>query len=101
VNYGHVAPLDRNRKELATKYCYRQAEMGVGDCGGLRYIPGATKSGKQVTPGWLYNLLGVEEKQGESSAPPDEKEATSRPFFAAEEEAAPEAGIGDGGASIE
>ena len=22
------------------KYCYRQAEIGVGDCGGLRFLPG-------------------------------------------------------------
>jgi hypothetical protein len=28
----------------------RQAELGVGDCGGLRYIPGLTESGKQKTP---------------------------------------------------
>ena len=27
---------DRYKKELADKYCYRQAEDGVGDCSGLR-----------------------------------------------------------------
>jgi hypothetical protein len=32
VRYGLAMPQD--------KYCYRQAEIGVGDCGGLRYIPG-------------------------------------------------------------
>lgn len=25
---------------LHYRYCYRQAELGIGDCGGLRYIPG-------------------------------------------------------------
>jgi hypothetical protein len=34
--------------------------MGVGDCGGLRFIPGATKNGKQRTPDWLAKVLGVE-----------------------------------------
>jgi hypothetical protein len=28
----------------ALRYCYRQAELGVGDCGGLKYIPGMTKA---------------------------------------------------------
>lgn len=50
----------RNKKALEAKYCQRQAEIGVGDCGGLRFIPGATKNGKQRTPDWLSNLLGVE-----------------------------------------
>ncbi|KAG2422864.1 hypothetical protein HXX76_015696 [Chlamydomonas incerta] len=50
----------KNRKEIQNKYCYRQAELGVGDCGGLRYIPGMTDSGKQKTPQWLADLLGVE-----------------------------------------
>lgn len=35
--------------------------MGVGDCSGLRLIPGATKSGKQKTPKLLGKLLGKEE----------------------------------------
>lgn len=48
----------KNKKDLEDKYCYRQAEMGVGDCAGLRLIPGATKSGKQQTPEWLANILG-------------------------------------------
>lgn len=43
------------------RYCYRQAELGIGDCGGLRYIPGMTKSGKQKTPKWLSDALGVEQ----------------------------------------
>ncbi len=38
----------------------RQAELGIGDCGGLRYIPGMTESGKQKTPKWLADLLGIE-----------------------------------------
>jgi hypothetical protein len=38
----------------------RQAELGIGDCGGLRFIPGMTKSGKQRTPQWLQDLLGVQ-----------------------------------------
>ena len=71
---------------MQNKYCYRQAEMGVGDCGGLRVsssiiaaehvsdlslqygllctlqlIPGMTKSGKQKTPEWLKKVLGQEE----------------------------------------
>eukprot|EP00884_Botryococcus_braunii_P016937 jgi/Botrbrau1/3927/Bobra.0365s0003.1 len=53
---------DKYRKELENKYCYRQAEMGVGDCAGLRLIPGATKSGRQKTPGWLAKLFGSEEE---------------------------------------
>ena len=36
----------------------RQAEMGVGDCSGLRLIPGATKSGIQKKPEWLEKLVG-------------------------------------------
>lgn len=40
--------------------CCRQAELGIGDCGGLRLIPGMTKSGKQRTPQWLQDLLGVQ-----------------------------------------
>lgn len=54
-NLGLLTPLLR-------RYCYRQAEMGIGDCGGLRYIPGMTKSGKQKTPEWLQKVLGVDGK---------------------------------------
>jgi len=42
------ANREKNKKAVQDKYCYRQAELGVGDCGGLRYIPGvwtATCSG--------------------------------------------------------
>ncbi|GFR46785.1 hypothetical protein Agub_g8416 [Astrephomene gubernaculifera] len=53
----------KNRKDIQNKYCYRQAELGVGDCGGLRYIPGLTESGKQKTPKWLADLLGVESQE--------------------------------------
>lgn len=37
-----------------------QAELGVGDCGGLRYIPGMTKSGVQKRPEWMDKLFGME-----------------------------------------
>ena len=26
----------RNKVDLQNKYCYRQAELGIGDCGGLQ-----------------------------------------------------------------
>ena len=42
----------KNQKAVEEKYCYRQAELGIGDCGGLRLIPGMTDSGKQETPQW-------------------------------------------------
>eukprot|EP00803_Ostreobium_quekettii_P008480 evm.model.scf_3531.1 EVM.evm.TU.scf_3531.1 scf_3531:8673-10687(+) len=51
---------EKNRRDIEAKYCARQAEIGVGDCGGLRDIPGMTKSGKQKTPQWLGDLLGME-----------------------------------------
>ncbi len=44
----------------ALPFSYRQAELGIGDCGGLRFIPGMTQSGKQRTPQWLQDLLGVQ-----------------------------------------
>ena len=47
------------------RYCYRQAELGVGDCGGLRFIPGMTKNGKQKTPKWLEDVLGVQQPEVE------------------------------------
>lgn len=50
----------KNKKAIADKYCYRQAELGIGDCGGLRLIPGFTESGKQKTPEWLAKMLGME-----------------------------------------
>ncbi|PNH09224.1 hypothetical protein TSOC_004189 [Tetrabaena socialis] len=50
----------KNKKEIQNKYCFRQAELGIGDCGGLRFIPGLTEKGKQETPQWLADLLGVE-----------------------------------------
>lgn len=56
---------DSNKKALLAKYCARQAEDGVGDCAGLRYIPGATKNGKQKTPGWLKSILRIEDKDDE------------------------------------
>jgi len=52
----------KNKVDLQNKYCYRQAEIGIGDCGGLRLIPGMTKSGKQKTPDWLNKFLGVKEE---------------------------------------
>ena len=58
-----MATLGRRRKELADKYCRRQAEDGVGDCAGLRLIPGATRSGKQKTPGFLKGLLRIQDSE--------------------------------------
>lgn len=54
---------DKYRKELQDKYCYRQAEDGVGDCAGLRLIPGATKRGLQKRPGWLNGLFGLKDDE--------------------------------------
>ena len=51
-----------NKKATLDKYCQRQGEMGVGDCGGLRFIPGATRNGVQKRPEWLENLLGSGEE---------------------------------------
>jgi hypothetical protein len=47
---------DQRKRDLLDLYCRRQAELGVGDCAGLRLIPGATKSGVQKRPEWLDNL---------------------------------------------
>lgn len=58
---------EKNKKEIQNKYCYRQAELGVGDCGGLRYIPGLTQNGKQKTPKWLADILGVEVQEEQKS----------------------------------
>ena len=59
---------DKNRRAIAAKTCARQAELGIGDCGGLRLVPGATKSGKQKTPEFLSKLLGTEGKEIEYEA---------------------------------
>lgn len=56
-----AANAEANRKAITDKYCLRQSELGVGDCAGLRLIPGATKSGKQKTPRFLAKLIGKEE----------------------------------------
>ncbi len=37
--------------------------------GGLRFIPGMTENGKQRTPDWLSDLLGVERAAPESVTP--------------------------------
>ena len=42
------ANRDERKKELANIYCMRQAELGVGDCGGLRCVPGARNQGGRV-----------------------------------------------------
>ena len=55
-----------NQKAITDKYCYRQAEMGIGDCGGLRYVAGATKSGKQKTPKWMLKALGKSDEESEA-----------------------------------
>lgn len=49
---------DQRQKEMREKNCLRQAELGVGDCAGLRLIPGKTKSGVQEKPQWLKKLVG-------------------------------------------
>ena len=54
------ANKEANARAIANKYCYRQAELGIGDCGGLNLIPGLTDNGKQETPQWLADVLGVE-----------------------------------------
>jgi hypothetical protein len=50
----------KNKRELQNKYCYRQAEWGVGDCGGLNDIPGLTQNGRQQAPDWLSKMMGKE-----------------------------------------
>lgn len=50
------------KKEIADKYCMRQAELGIGDCGGLKLIPGMTKSGKQKMPEGLANFFGIKDE---------------------------------------
>ena len=56
-----AANAETNKKAITDKYCLRQSELGVGDCAGLRLIPGATKSGKQKTPKLLAKLIGKED----------------------------------------
>lgn len=51
-----AANSEGNKKALRDRYCARQAELGVGDCAGLRLIPGMTKSGVQERPEWLDKL---------------------------------------------
>jgi hypothetical protein len=36
------ANSEKHKKDLLMRNCLRQAEMGVGDCAGLRLIPGAS-----------------------------------------------------------
>jgi hypothetical protein len=37
----HCSSTDAALLEKSVRrYCYRQAELGIGDCGGLRFIPG-------------------------------------------------------------
>jgi hypothetical protein len=55
----HPAPLPLLTPGPHRRYCYRQAELGIGDCGGLNLVPGMTKNGKQKSPEWLQSLLGV------------------------------------------
>ena len=65
----HISSPDvcvcRRKKDLADKYCRRQAEDGVGDCSGLRLIPGMTKSGKQETPEFIKKMLNIPEVAAE------------------------------------
>jgi len=55
-----------NKKAITDKYCYRQAELGIGDCGGLRYVAGATKNGKQKTPKWILKALGKSDAESDA-----------------------------------
>lgn len=52
---------DQRQKEMREKNCLRQAELGIGDCAGLRLIPGKTKSGVQEKPQWLKKLVGEDD----------------------------------------
>lgn len=49
-----AANKDERRKELLNRYCYRQAEMGVGDCSGLRLIPGESLGLQADCMSFLY-----------------------------------------------
>ena len=40
----------KHKQDLLDKYCQRQAEIGVGDCGGLRLIPGGPPA--RGPPAW-------------------------------------------------
>jgi hypothetical protein len=53
------ANRDERQRKLRDTYCRRQAELGVGDCAGLRLIPGATKSGVQKRPEIVDKFLGL------------------------------------------
>jgi hypothetical protein len=53
------ANRESRAKELRDKYCMRQAELGVGDCAGLRLIPGATKTGVQKRPDWMESMSSM------------------------------------------
>lgn len=48
-----------NKKRIENKYCYRQAELGIGDCGGLRLIPGVTKVRACVGDGGVWMCVCV------------------------------------------
>eukprot|EP00200_Dunaliella_tertiolecta_P004447 CAMPEP_0202338324 /NCGR_PEP_ID=MMETSP1126-20121109/645_1 /ASSEMBLY_ACC=CAM_ASM_000457 /TAXON_ID=3047 /ORGANISM="Dunaliella tertiolecta, Strain CCMP1320" /LENGTH=172 /DNA_ID=CAMNT_0048928679 /DNA_START=205 /DNA_END=723 /DNA_ORIENTATION=- len=63
-----AANKEKNQRAIQNKYCYRQAEIGVGDCGGLRYIPGMTENGKQRTPDWLAKALGMDPQPEDPNA---------------------------------
>ncbi|KAF5827960.1 hypothetical protein DUNSADRAFT_18456 [Dunaliella salina] len=63
-----AANKEKNQRAIQNKYCYRQAEIGVGDCGGLRYIPGMTENGKQRTPDWLAKALGMDPQPEDTNA---------------------------------
>jgi len=58
---------EERERELRDLYCRRQAELGVGDCAGLRLIPGATKSGVQETPEWVKSLSKIFDKESAES----------------------------------
>ena len=58
---SHTSQL--KNKALSLCLSEPQAEDGVGDCAGLRLIPGATRSGKQKTPGFLKSLLRIQDSE--------------------------------------
>ena len=55
-------PSCSSNKHVA-HYLALPARPSAGDTGGLQLIPGLTQSGKQRTPDWLADLLGVEHQE--------------------------------------
>ncbi|CAG9460917.1 unnamed protein product [Pedinophyceae sp. YPF-701] len=49
-----------NKRSIEDKYCYRQAELGIGDCGGLRYL-----QPKKKPPKFIMDLFGLTDEDYE------------------------------------